>query len=1098
MAAVETLPAIDRDGPGVVRSTPKKAPAQTRGVSRQYPEHFVNPEDPFEHRHYQPYHPTCNKILAKRWEDHTRDIHLVKLKQARPTIDNGQPRVYPHLEMRLKRMQIEEERLRDIERKNHILLDRIAFQMMNPSEVSNLRFVHSPSEAKLPISAGPSPKRKRDMKQISQENLTILQRIEDKAPYYNRLEWLADRKKNVGYLVNIAQYPKTYVRLLEDGEAEFAILKPASRPAHRRKHGSKKGKGSETDKLKGVADSERPVSRGPGPIIAPLSDAGSNEKKATETSDSKKAKGKKAPRPHGPTHKSDERITDKAANSLDDIDLGIVDDDPSSEGKATKESQGAKSSRPSSGWSSFDNAQPSEPVTGSEVQEPEAGDEYGTEEFEEHHEADKHPEPTLIPIAAIAITDKHEDSDNHAEPTLVPIAITDRHEDSHTVVPSEPKDVENQDTIFDASTEPQEKHAEVLTEPANHADDTHDFFEDLDPEPSKESSHSNTHQNPHHEPNEEFIIAMHTSEKVVDHHEHEHESKSRPQSSSISAPLPPISGKSAGPSRPSSTKSNKGGEAFIEKAQSRPSTASSRVRFEAKEEAMIAPPSPRGELPPLQRRGSNPSSRPISGKGVRPPLSRPSSNTALKLVPAALDLDASSVMGGENENHENHSEIQNENPQGHEVLAAEKLIPVAHDDGVDGSSVMAADPPTTLHTDVPDVDHSMVTEEAAYLNDGDFAAAATESSNAEENDEPSTSIGENQTASEDISPRTLNEGKTEDVAEHGIATAGTTHAKVLEDAAIHEDKEEAVEAEENIHQSPETEIVSNAAHGYEDDFEHGDENAEKGKTNQQDVQEHNQADVVADAVGHLSDSHGATEAYKEPAAGLSSEEPQTETSAFKENEAQENVEDVAGGAHYDGAVTKEEAQEQIQDELIEFDHQINEHQAGGDHADHLSVHEDSEKGIQSIGNDDNAMQMNGAIADDRSVDYEYQPAEDDQPSELDAEKEVNVNESSPETNPEEEAMALGGGSETPAADHAEVNSVPKPPFKSISRTGSAASKRSASKVPSRPISRAASQHNVAPSSRPSSRPASVKSAAKKSVKEEALPGLPNSSTEASV
>jgi cobalamin biosynthesis protein CobT len=65
-------------------------------------------KDQFEHRHYFAFHPTCNKLLAKRWEDHTRDLHYKRLRQAKPSIDNSPPRVYPHLEMRLKRLQIEE------------------------------------------------------------------------------------------------------------------------------------------------------------------------------------------------------------------------------------------------------------------------------------------------------------------------------------------------------------------------------------------------------------------------------------------------------------------------------------------------------------------------------------------------------------------------------------------------------------------------------------------------------------------------------------------------------------------------------------------------------------------------------------------------------------------------------------------------------------------------------------------------------------------------------------------------------------------------------------------------------------------------------
>jgi hypothetical protein len=36
--------------------------------------------DPFPYRHYVSYHPTCNKILSKKWEERTRALHMKKLK----------------------------------------------------------------------------------------------------------------------------------------------------------------------------------------------------------------------------------------------------------------------------------------------------------------------------------------------------------------------------------------------------------------------------------------------------------------------------------------------------------------------------------------------------------------------------------------------------------------------------------------------------------------------------------------------------------------------------------------------------------------------------------------------------------------------------------------------------------------------------------------------------------------------------------------------------------------------------------------------------------------------------------------------------------
>jgi hypothetical protein len=97
---------------------------------------------------------------------------------------------------------------------------------------------------------------------------TILQRIENKAPNYNRLEWLADRKRNLGYLVNIAQYPTHYLDLLEgeyaDAVTEHVKYIPKSRAGHTST--TKPGTRAKTQGLK------RPESRGAGPVKAPLSD----------------------------------------------------------------------------------------------------------------------------------------------------------------------------------------------------------------------------------------------------------------------------------------------------------------------------------------------------------------------------------------------------------------------------------------------------------------------------------------------------------------------------------------------------------------------------------------------------------------------------------------------------------------------------------------------------------------------------------------------------------------------------------------------------------------------------------------------------------
>ncbi|KAJ3258361.1 hypothetical protein HK103_003649 [Boothiomyces macroporosus] len=67
-------------------------------------------KDPFAYRHFHTFFPSCNRLLAKKWEDRAKSMHLQKLHEAKPTIDNAPPKIYPHLEIRLKKLKLEEGR----------------------------------------------------------------------------------------------------------------------------------------------------------------------------------------------------------------------------------------------------------------------------------------------------------------------------------------------------------------------------------------------------------------------------------------------------------------------------------------------------------------------------------------------------------------------------------------------------------------------------------------------------------------------------------------------------------------------------------------------------------------------------------------------------------------------------------------------------------------------------------------------------------------------------------------------------------------------------------------------------------------------------
>ena len=64
--------------------------------------------NPFAYRHYQPFYACCNKILAMKWDKKLRSKHIKKIAAAKATVDNASPRPYMHLQMKLKKLQMEQ------------------------------------------------------------------------------------------------------------------------------------------------------------------------------------------------------------------------------------------------------------------------------------------------------------------------------------------------------------------------------------------------------------------------------------------------------------------------------------------------------------------------------------------------------------------------------------------------------------------------------------------------------------------------------------------------------------------------------------------------------------------------------------------------------------------------------------------------------------------------------------------------------------------------------------------------------------------------------------------------------------------------------
>ncbi|KAL5264330.1 hypothetical protein ACHWQZ_G005431 [Mnemiopsis leidyi] len=172
------------------------------------------------HRGYQNITPANNKVLKKLWDDTRYNQHRTNILFAEGRIDNAAPKTYMHLHLKLKKLQMEEERLATVERDNRILLHKMSNVMRTKGTVDNHidnKYIHK-SLNKI--------KRQRELEKIAWENKAIHKRIAAQGTRYCRDVWLDEWRVNERYMANICTFPQFwYDRMAEQDKPFFKELK---------------------------------------------------------------------------------------------------------------------------------------------------------------------------------------------------------------------------------------------------------------------------------------------------------------------------------------------------------------------------------------------------------------------------------------------------------------------------------------------------------------------------------------------------------------------------------------------------------------------------------------------------------------------------------------------------------------------------------------------------------------------------------------------------------------------------------------------------------------------------------------------------------
>lgn len=171
--------------------------------------------------------PVGNKACYNRHVKMCQDRHKKKMREMKCSIDNGAPKRHTHLTKNLKKEQLMEERLAEIERDNRLLLDKMSF-IMRHNTLDNVntstQYGHSLNK----------DLRKRELQRITKENQAILRRIQHSEPTYDHMAWMEEAQQNDRYMRNICELPVQRqgqpgdMRAAQEEEEEEAGLMPQS------------------------------------------------------------------------------------------------------------------------------------------------------------------------------------------------------------------------------------------------------------------------------------------------------------------------------------------------------------------------------------------------------------------------------------------------------------------------------------------------------------------------------------------------------------------------------------------------------------------------------------------------------------------------------------------------------------------------------------------------------------------------------------------------------------------------------------------------------------------------------------------------------
>ncbi|KAF0040773.1 hypothetical protein F2P81_006671 [Scophthalmus maximus] len=155
------------------------------------------------HRSYQPLKPVTNRYLQQRWDQSDYDNHRSKVSSALPAVDTRGSRTPAHIQLKLKKLQLQDERLSTIDRDNRLLASRLAHIVCSKGLVDHRNQYH--------LRSLNADKRREELLLVGHQNQAIYQRIMSRQSEYRHQLWLDDWERAERRRDDISQYPRGLV-----------------------------------------------------------------------------------------------------------------------------------------------------------------------------------------------------------------------------------------------------------------------------------------------------------------------------------------------------------------------------------------------------------------------------------------------------------------------------------------------------------------------------------------------------------------------------------------------------------------------------------------------------------------------------------------------------------------------------------------------------------------------------------------------------------------------------------------------------------------------------------------------------------------------